>query len=1524
MKLFTRSVLLSFFIFFSSLSVFALTANFTADYTAGCAPLVVHFTNTTSPSSGTTYSWNLGNGTTSPLTDVSGSYLTPGTYTVTLTATNGGVTSVHTMTITVFPSPTVSFYANDTSICPGSSVTFTSTSASGVPGPMTCTWNFGDGISGTGSPVTHTYASPGYYNVTLSVTNADGCVSSLTRVGYIYVFTPASPNFSASGNYFCKPTGHVVFSNLTTGTAPFTYLWRFGDGSAPSSATAPAHDYTTSGTYTVTLIVTDGHGCTDSLVMPAYITVGNLHAAFTFPSTACVNSWVSFFNTSTPHISSSWVFGDGHSATTDTGYNLYTVPGVYTVRLIVFDGYCYDTVTHNITILAGPATSFTISPTNACPPPVGITFTGTAPGGSTVSWLYGDGMSGTGTTTTHTYARRGVDTIRMICFDPATGCRDTIKRIDTLYDMIFSIIDSPDHDHGCKPLTVGFTTTAMTAEPDTLLPLHPYPWPITSWTWNYGDGSPTGSGPSTTHTYTAVGTYIAVVTCITGNGCIIMDSVTILVGAPPIITFTVTPTHQCFRDNNIGFVCTIISGPVDEYEWIFGDGTGLTTGSSTTYHHFTRPGVFGATVTPYYHGCPGAPFGLSNIITIDSPMAIISSQVLCSPARRVVFGDSSLGDDTHVWIFGDGTTSTLDNPIHDYPAPTLYTIVLATYNIHSGCRDTCVKGIDLRRPVVTIFTPDTTICRDSIVVLTSTVTLGTASSYMWHSHGWSHDSSSSVYIDTFHYPGIYDIELIIGDQNGCFDTTIRPHYILVAKPVGNFTVAPPTGCWPLTTTFTDASTDVPGTFFTNFSWTFGDGGTAYVSTPSVSHTFTAAGTFTTTEIVIDNIGCRDTVTKTLVTVWRPHAVFSASNLYPCPIVDSTHFLNASVAITGSFWMFGDGTTSTLNSPWHTYMLPGAYTVKLVVTDIHGCTDTAVYVNYISVTKPHASFYMDDSVSICPPLMVHFFNTSTGGSYFNWNLGDGSSSVVFSPSDLYIATGFDTVRLIVTNAYGCRDTVYGHVNLFGYAGAFQYTPDSGCAPLHVRFSATTLNVPNIIWDFADGNTSHVSYTDTMWHTYLLPGAYVPKLILSDNTGCQNSSMGIDTIKVDAVTGKFRIIPDPVCIGDTFMLADSSNSYWSWITSWNWTINGFTSTIDSPSFFINVPGTYPATLVVSDGWGCTATIIKDVNIYQLPVITVSPDTVICVTDAAVLTAYGASTYTWSPGATLSCTNCNPTHATPLVVTSYTVVGADIHGCKSWDTTTVLLRTNTISAAGVDTAICAGVVVPLWDTGGTKYTWIPGLGLSDPHAADPMANPMQTTKYMVIAQLAGCIPDTNYVLIYVHPLPTVDAGPDQTLVAGSKAQLQATGYNIYKYRWDNPGTLSCDSCANPVASMSVTTRYKVTVTSDFGCLNSDTVTIHIICDKSQLFIPNSFTPNGDGENDVFYPRGIGVSTIKSFRIYNRWGQLLFERSGININDESNAWDGSYNGGTPRPDVYVWVVDAICETGEPISLKGDVTIIR
>jgi gliding motility-associated-like protein len=1531
MKIFTR-IALSLLFVLSVSAVSAQTAAFTATPTSGCAPLVVSFTDGSTPG-GVIYYWDFGNGFNSYLTNPSTSYLTPGTYTVILKVTYpGGIVVTHTETITVYPPPTVSFTVSDTSVCPGTPIVFTSTTLGGVPGAISYTWSFGDGYTSTLPNPTHAYSTPGYYNITLTATNSMGCVATLTLYSYIHVFNPPVPTFAAAVTYFCRLPAHAVFTSYVSGAAPYTYSWRFGDGGT-STAPSPIHDYTATGTYPVTLVVTDANGCSDSVTRSGYIVVVHNTAGFIPVTDACVGATVTFTDTSSAHSTANWSYGDGGTSTGDPGRHAWGAPGTYPVTLVVGSPPCLDTVVHMITIHAGPVATFTITPANPCPPPTTLTFSTTAPPGTLIRWIYGDG--GSGTTGSHTYGAAGTYVISMIVTDPVTGCTDTVTQTKTIYDLYLVTIASPRN--GCVPLNVTFTTLAYYAIPCPGPSPCPYPWPIASYTWNFGDGSSPSSSYPGSHTYTAIGTYTATVTAITSNGCTVSNTVIVNVGAPPVVTFTATPTHECYHGNLITFNVTVISGPVDSLYWNFGDGSGP--GGIPTTHHYDIPGVFTVTVIPYYHGCPGPPVVRPNYIIIDSPKAIINYTALCSPQGRVNFGDSSMGDDTHVWMFGDATTSTADNPVHDYSPLAVYTVSLATYNVRSGCRDTSTVVIDLSRPVVSFTADRTGVCKWDTVTFTPVITSGSVTGFHWSAwsgsygtHGWPvplpRDSLGYTFSDSFFTTGIYNVRLIFTDQNGCLDTVIRTNYVTVAKPVANFIAVPTSGCWPLYVLFSDASTDVPGVALSTYDWAFGDGGTAVVGTPSVAHTFTAAGTFTTTEIVTDALGCKDTVALPLVTVYRPRAAFNASTTYPCRN-DVVTFTNTSTAsspatITSSYWWFGDGTTSTTTSPTHSYSLPGVYTVRLAVTDSRGCTDTAVYTSYINVTEPVASFYMTpDSVSICPPLLVYFINTSTGAVFYNWSFGDGTFSTAASPSDLYTTTGYDTVMLIATNMYGCKDTAYGHVNIFGYAGAFTYGPDTGCAPLVVHFRASLSNVPNIIWDFSDGHTSAVSMTDTITHVYSLPGAYVPKLILSDNTGCQNSSQGLDTIRVDLVTTDFAT--GPVCLNGTAQFSDSSKSYWSTITSWNWTFNnGDVSSLANPTYMYTTVGTYPVTLTATDGWGCTATIVKNIDVFAPPVITASGDTTICLGDAAKLTGYGGVSYTWAPPGTLSCTACNPAMASPTVATTYTVTGRDAHSCANTDTVQVLIKTKTISKVKGDTAICRGSTVPLLDSGGTKYTWIPSSGLNNSNIANPLAKPTQTTTYMAIAKLASCIADTNYVTVVVHQLPTVDAGPDQRVLAGTTAQIVTTGSLISAYEWKDASTLSCDSCANPVASMSVSTTYFVTVTSDFGCKNGDSVRILVFCDQSQLFIPNAFTPNGDGQNDVFYPRGTGVKTIKTFRIYNRWGEMLFERMGIDVNDASNAWDGSYRGGTPRPDVYVYIIEAVCETGEPINVKGDVTVIR
>ena len=139
-----------------------------------------------------------------------------------------------------------------------------------------------------------------------------------------------------------------------------------------------------------------------------------------------------------------------------------------------------------------------------------------------------------------------------------------------------------------------------------------------------------------------------------------------------------------------------------------------------------------------------------------------------------------------------------------------------------------------------------------------------------------------------------------------------------------------------------------------------------------------------------------------------------------------------------------------------------------------------------------------------------------------------------------------------------------------------------------------------------------------------------------------------------------------------------------------------------------------------------------------------------------------------------------------------------------------------------------------------------------------------------------------------------------------------------------LDCPSCPQTVSAVRQSMDYALEVTNVEGCKAVDVMNVKLVCDQSLVFHPGGFSPNGDGENDVFYPRGKGVRQVLSLRIYNRLGQEVFRRENFNLNDISQGWKGDMNGRNLGTDVYIWLFDAICDTGERFQLKGNVTLLR
>jgi gliding motility-associated-like protein len=311
---------------------------------------------------------------------------------------------------------------------------------------------------------------------------------------------------------------------------------------------------------------------------------------------------------------------------------------------------------------------------------------------------------------------------------------------------------------------------------------------------------------------------------------------------------------------------------------------------------------------------------------------------------------------------------------------------------------------------------------------------------------------------------------------------------------------------------------------------------------------------------------------------------------------------------------------------------------------------------------------------------------------------------------------------------------------------------------------------------------------------------------------------------------------------------------------------------------------------------------------------------------LQATGAATYVWSPATGLDCTDCATPVANPTSNIIYTVIGRSAEGCEARDEVNVTVQFPFEMSTAVGDTICAGASVRLEARGAYAYTWYPSTGLNNANIASPIATPNTTTQYMVVGRDdKNCFTDTAYVPIRVYPVPTVDAGEDVTINAGQMVDLMPRiSSDVTNVTWSPSGSTFRSNYPGITVKPRETTTFTVDVTNSGGCMARDRVVVHVICNGANVFVPNTFSPNNDGSNDVFYPRGTGLFRIKSAKIFNRWGEIVYQRNDFTPNDAQAGWDGTYKGRPLSPDVYVYLIEVMCDNNTILPLKGNVALIR
>lgn len=1432
----TRVGLLSLLLFFISLNTRAIPhAIFGYTVTSEhCHYKAVSFSNTSTGA--TSYQWSFGNGASSVFATPVAYYSSVGTYTVRLIATDGpGNHDTAYTTITVPPGVYISYEASDTAICPWSLDTFNNTSYSTVAGAISYNWLI-NGVAFTSASPVYQFVNSGYYSVYLTATNSAGCSETSVRNNYVHVYNHSTLNFSANRTYLCeRPIDTTRFTPTVTGFGPYSYLWLFGDGTM-DTARKPLHTYVFDGhmAYTDSLIVTDGHGCKDTVRKSNYIHFDTMSAHFTVDTMLCRDVPITLHNTSTPtRRTSTWYFGDSTILSSDsiTINHLYNFPGDKQVILSVVDSHCVHSDTQMIHIYK-PNADFTRWPRVVCPnnPDHDILLTWmdsvrfwADTQYAAYSWLLGESETSTIDSPWVMFAPPGIKQITLAVTD-FHGCRDTIVKLDTFLDMSLSIHMKSRNQrirHGCAKDTIDFSGHVYSQVPyrtDIPDPL-PYPDSIVFFSWNFGDTSlhsdtvlfnnqwyadtATGHNDTTTrrHIYRYPGTYHVKFSVIMGNGCTDSIEKEIIISKPvKLLPTTYFPDTVCygspvfFTPHIDTTTDTSIYSHTANFFWYFTDGlAGYSPNDPSTLSHiYDYPGTFmHDTLWANNDGCWIRQL-IPDTVVVNGAKARIFYHFNCDTQLKVTFIDTSIGGGSRTWIFDDGTYSTLDSVSHVFASYGSHVTKLATYTDSSNCRDTATVIVNMPEPFASFATNDSSYCQSDSVVCTAPFLMSTFYTvFRWYVDGILTTShlATNPYAYDFRYlfatPGYHTIKLEADNYRQCTDSFVRTVY--VGNPVDSFSISPVIACSPDSVYFTDQSIAAPDRTIVSYKWllTPVDSVTGVATT---AHYYSGATTtnFKITETVTDSRGCIGQFTDS-VTIVKDSAMFTTTpnDLFPCPGENITFNSTSSGARLKYLWRFGDGDSSTLKNPVHAYTVnhTDTFTVLLSVTDsVYGCTSTIRKV--MTVTKPDITVHMDDSIAVCPPLNVHFSATNTEVGYpltYLWTVFPSVSYTTATANFTYYTPGYNTITLVVTNNKGCKDTGIAHVKVFGYAGDFSTTTDSGCLPLPVTFNTGSAGGASVVWDFGDGSSAIDSTTVT--HTYATPGTYVATLILLQDS-CVSTST--DTVivfplpVVDTIAGAAEL-----CIGDSAHLTNS-------------TPGGTWHSSDSTIAYVGADGTLigmsAGTAVISytlvNEHGCSSFVTRTVIVHALPIpppITGLPKE--CVTGTSTL-------YNDSTGGTWHSSNESVAIIDPVtgVVTgvsegicTITYTFTSVFGCTGFITIqdTVINPPVPSAISGRD-SVCIGDTAQLSnpDAGGHWASNNPGIADVDPATG------------VVTGYTAGTV-DVSYILptvcgdiISVYTIYVIDPASS---IKGPSAVCSGNSIQLYDAAPDGVWTSSNTSVAD-----------------------------------------------------------------------------------------------------------------------------------
>lgn len=919
--------------------------------------------------------------------------------------------------------------------------------------------------------------------------------------------------------------------------------------------------------------------------------------------------------------------------------------------------------------------------------------------------------------------------------------------------------------------------------------------------------------------------------------------------------------------------------------------------------------------------------------TISTP-----NNLFCSPQVVTLTASAAGNPSVYIWDFGDGKSGNLRVENHVYLAPGTYNITLISVFANYASRITKTVTIN-PSPTVSIASNIRNYCKTGDVTFFANST-GPVTSFEWDFGDGSPVQTTSVNNVTHNYTsfGTYLLSVKAITGKGC--TATDQIGIQVDKFPLTASISPNKGCIPISSTITVNPSFLPGDGLQSVIWNYGDGTPNQTSNNySSTHTYNTTTPITgATVTVTSSQGCTSQYTLPEFAFGIPPTNVDA---YPTSLRDTfcasetVKFFGKADSANSYLWDFGEGTLTTTDTfATKKYRTLGSKQVTLtpIYNGCEGLSKTfTIFIKGVVANYDYKNTCSQKS-------RFTFTNLSLGNiSQFEWTFSDVPGfidSVNYNPIHNFPTRASSKVRLYLFDSVSnCLDTlssmIYTAVPTFS-ADKFRVCKDSA-----ITYSVLNSYPSGVGFNYEYNINGNVLNNGDLTSITIFPtnfGTFNDLVVISD----QHTGTCSDTLRLPPITVRGPLIslsfPPLICQDSAVVFINNSYPWFSTdsIVKWNWQFgDGGKDSVRTPEpHFYGPSGTYILELEATDNNGCRQKIQSPIVNAPLPTIKILPgiDT-LCMGQTVTLKGYTSDSLTWVSN-NVMCARCDTVIVNPPATTTYVALSTSYAGCKAYDSAVVkVFAPFKLSALPAQVTVCPGTPVQYNLNVAGFTTWSPPTYLDNPTSQSPIATPYGNVNYTILVRdSAGCYFDTTLVSLMVYGEPTVDAGPTKILPYNSVFTLNpAYSAGVQSYTWSPPDNLSCANCPFPVMSALQSQRYFITVTDENGCKAKDSVLLIVDCERGNILVPSAFTPNGDGLNDVLYPLTRGYKTIRSFSVFNRNGEKVFERKNFSPNSASQGWNG-YVKGINREAVqaYVWMVEGECDTGSTVITKGSVILIR